>query len=119
MVNQFKGELNINPPIYFTILYDGRCVKVGREDFEEWKGFMRWVGETQLFDAIKIGVEQHKKLNVDYYIVRAEGVGELSIKTTRVVNQPEDLPIEVLQLFFANSPWYKQNTGKSIQKLLV
>lgn len=117
MVNQFQGEINVNPPNYHIIRFDGRIIRVDYNTATQWNGFMRWVGETQLFEAIKIGVERYRKMTADYYVVRAHGAMELNISTTRVINVPSDLPTEVLALFFANSPWAK--IENKIQNLLV
>lgn len=114
MVNQFREIDRDNNPKFIVI--NGKEVMC--KNPEQWNGFMRWVEETHLFHAIKEGVKNHKLMGVSYYIVRAVDV-ELNINTSIDVNKADDLPIEILQNFFLNSPWHKQLCGDDIQQLLT
>lgn len=74
--------------------------------------FKTWVEQTSLFDSIK---NRKKVIGVDFYEIRAKEI-TIRLKDNVIVNKAEDLPIELIENFYINSPFY--NPKINIKKLL-
>ena len=85
-------------------------VHLGRQSLTEKKylSFLEWVGQTNLFSAIKEGTKRHSVHYGEYdtaYVIKYDG-NELRLNKGVVIDKPEDLPKEILIQFFLNSPFY-------------
>lgn len=77
---------------------------------QKYLSFLEWVRGTNLFNAIREGTRTHlhNSITCAYgaeYIVRYNG-NELKLNRGVIIQEPKDLPKELLLEFFINSPFY-------------
>lgn len=85
------------------ITIDGKRVMV--EEVVKWNGFKRWVEGTMIYHAIK-----NDPLGTEIQSLDPAIAFQLHKTKDRVINGAEDLPVEVLEVFYMNSPWWQHPT---------
>jgi len=77
-------------------------IKVIFARIPELKG---WIEQTQLFTTIKAGLEQARKQKLSYYIIQSNEI-TLKLNIYTQIDKVEDLPVELIGVFYRNSPYY-------------
>ncbi len=83
--------------------------------FSSIHGFKEWIENTQLFQVLK--QESNNPNNFGVPVIRSEVIS-LNLNNNIKVNSATDLPIEMIEEFFRNSPYYCDKTNYDNFKLL-
>jgi len=81
---------------------------------KEWLQLKHWIEHTKLFTTIKVHTNSGGRFGVMPMIVGVDPQLELSLQPGVVINVAEDLPIEIIEEFYRNSPFYKQTNQNQL-----